>query len=238
MGGWRLVAVAAATLISLPAAADCRLALSLALDVSGSVDRAEYDLQFSGLARALTAPEVAQAFLAMPGAWVRLQVFEWSGTETQTTILDWTEVRSAADLTALAARINGHRRQPRQPQTAVGVAMLHGAALLADQGACWRRVLDISGDGKSNTGPRPLTLKGDPRLSGITINALAIGTATPALAVVRENSIAELSAWFRAEVIRGQDAFVQVALGYADFQAAMERKLLKELQSLPISALP
>ena len=40
------------------AAAECRLALSLGLDVSSSVDAREYRLQTEGLAAALIAPEV------------------------------------------------------------------------------------------------------------------------------------------------------------------------------------
>ncbi|MGR3364390.1 MAG: DUF1194 domain-containing protein, partial [Maritimibacter harenae] len=47
--------------------ADCRQALVLALDVSGSVDAGEYRLQMDGLAQALTAPEVAAAILAPRG---------------------------------------------------------------------------------------------------------------------------------------------------------------------------
>ena len=44
----------------------CRLALSLGLDVSSSVDAREYRLQTEGLAAALIAPEVRGAFLAAP----------------------------------------------------------------------------------------------------------------------------------------------------------------------------
>ncbi|MFC6686684.1 DUF1194 domain-containing protein [Jhaorihella thermophila] len=63
----------------LPAAAACRHALALGLDVSGSVDGREYRLQLDGLAAALRDPRVKQALLAMPAAPVRIAVFEWSG---------------------------------------------------------------------------------------------------------------------------------------------------------------
>ncbi|MGB2892021.1 MAG: DUF1194 domain-containing protein, partial [Albidovulum sp.] len=45
-----------------PAAAECRLALLLALDISASVDEREDALQRGGLARALLAPAVQDAF--------------------------------------------------------------------------------------------------------------------------------------------------------------------------------
>ena len=64
---------------ALPAQAACRLALSLGLDVSGSVDETEYGLQMHGLAAALLNPQVQDALLAFPGAPVRLHVFKWAG---------------------------------------------------------------------------------------------------------------------------------------------------------------
>ena len=54
-----------------PADAACRLALALGLDVSGSVDAAEYRLQLDGVAAALTDEDVQAALFAMPGAQKR-----------------------------------------------------------------------------------------------------------------------------------------------------------------------
>jgi len=56
--------------------------------------------------------------------------------------------------------------------------------------------------------------------------------------VIEVANIQELSAYFDAYVIRGSGAFVEVALGFEDYAAAMERKLLRELQSLALSAAP
>jgi len=68
---------------STAAAAPCRLALAMALDVSGSVDQKEYRLQLDGLAKALTDPDVSAAFLGMPGAPVAHAVYEWSASSYQ-----------------------------------------------------------------------------------------------------------------------------------------------------------
>ena len=47
----------------------------------------------------------------------------------------------------------------------------------------------------------------------------------------------KLVAYFQSEVIRGADAFTEVALGFQEFEQAMIRKLLKELQGLSVSGL-
>ncbi len=203
----------------------CRQALALGLDVSGSVDAVEYRLQMDGLAGALMRPEVQAAFLALPQAPVRLYVFEWAGFSSQRVLMDWTEVQSPADLANVAGRLSRTPRMPSAPATAIGQAMLHGAAALARQPECWRHTLDLSGDGRSNTGPRPRDLADEPMLGPATVNALVIGP-DPAL-----------MAYFEYEVIRGQQAFVEVALGFQDFEEAMTRKLLKELQTLAVSEL-
>jgi len=231
----------AACLAGLPAgpapAADCRQALALGLDVSGSVDGREYRLQLDGLAAALTDPRVARALLSLPAAPVRLAVYEWSGPGYQRPLLDWTEVADRATLDRIAARLRATGRQPAPPATGLGAAMRHGAALLDEQPRCWRRTLDISGDGRHNQGPHPRAVKAQLEPRGITLNALAIGADAPRGGDARQEEIGALSSYFRAWVILGPGAFVQTALGFEDYQAAMTRKLLRELDLPALSAL-
>ena len=105
-------ALALALALAGPAAAEqCGLALSLALDVSSSVDAREYRLQTQGLAAALVAPEVREAFLAEPGQRVALQIFQWSGWQQQLVRQDWVTIRSETDLDAVAARLGAQREQ-------------------------------------------------------------------------------------------------------------------------------
>ncbi|KIN71665.1 DUF1194 domain-containing protein [Sulfitobacter guttiformis] len=214
----------------------CRQALVLALDVSGSVDAREYRLQIGGLAQALGSPAVRAALMEQPETPVELLVFEWSGPQDQMTLLPWTRIDSAEALDTVIAQLAlTERRAEATPGTALGVAMAHGAYLLAQRSGCWRKTLDISGDGKSNLGPRPRTTK--PRLegAGITINGLVIGADNPASGDAHQREIGELSAYFAAEVILGADAFVEVALGFEGYAEAMERKLLRELDTLTLS---
>lgn len=216
------------------ASADCRQALALGLDVSGSVDAREYRLQVEGLAGALASDDVRDALLANPGAPVRIAVFEWSGPAAQRLILPWTEIASDADVTAAVARIAGTRRVQAEPTTAIGAAMHHGGRLLAEQAGCWQLTLDLSGDGKSNVGIRPQDVSQTDLPPGMTINGLVIGAEPDEAAARRLVEVGELQAYYQAYVIRGPQAFTEVALGFEDYEAAMRRKLLRELQSLAI----
>ncbi|RKF16563.1 DUF1194 domain-containing protein [Roseovarius spongiae] len=210
-----------------PAQPACRLALALGLDVSGSVDAREYRLQLDGVAAALDDAGVRAALLAVPDAHVWLAVYQWGGPEQQRVLVHWTAINSPADAQGVAdaLRASGHRFPDRG--TAIGSAMIFGAALLARRPDCWRRVLDISGDGPSNAGPRPGDL---PRGDGPTINALVIGP------LGRDNTDKNLSGartleyHYRMQVIRGPGAFIETAPDFDGFRRAMRRKLLREAE--------
>lgn len=217
-----------------PAQAACRQALALGLDVSGSVDAGEYRLQLDGLAAALSSEAVQEVLFAQPDAPIRITVYEWSGPEDQYIILPWIDLTTPADLAGVAATLRGHQRRRAAPTTAIGSAMLAGFSLLNGQTDCWKRTLDLSGDGIANTGPRPQDI-GDALLpSGVVVNGLVIGADNQRGADDRFADIKELSSYYRNYVLRGQDAFVETAIGFGDYAAAMERKLLRELQSIAI----
>lgn len=218
-----------------PAAAECRQALALGLDVSGSVDSEEYALQLGGLAAALESEDVAAVLLAVPELPVHLAVFEWSGPGSQRLVLPWTAIDGAEALGAFTGGLRATGRVPSDPSTAIGEAMLYGASLLARRPQCPRLTLDLSGDGRANAVPRPARVRDMGAMEGITVNALAVGVDSPVHGDIRQAEIAALQAYFEAEVIHGPGAFVETALGYADFEDAMRRKLLRELEGLSVS---
>ena len=210
----------------------CRQALALGLDVSGSVDAREYRLQMDGLAAALDHPKVRQALTIMPGTPVHLLIYEWSGPEDPTVVLPWTAVTGPQVLNGIIGHIRALERRQATPGTALGLAMREGVAHLQERADCWKLTLDISGDGKSNLGPRPIDIKPEIEPTGITINALVIGADAPASGDGRQSEISGLSAYFQSEVIVGADSFVETALGFDDYAAAMARKLERELETL------
>lgn len=228
-----LPVIALAALCAPQAEAACRLALVLALDVSASVSADEFDLQALGMANALTSPAVVAALLeAQPP--VAVAVYHWSGPSDQAMVADWTLIADRAALDRLAATVAAYpRRATFDGRTAVGAALRYGARLLDRGPDCRRQVIDIAADGENNADVEAETVRDSAALAGVTVNALAI---------TGETALGKLPDWLvtylEDSVIRGPDAFVEMADGYADFRRAMERKLLRELKDLAVSGLP
>lgn len=206
------------------AAQECRLALSLGLDVSSSVDAAEYALQRGGLIAALGAPEVRRAFFAVPGSHVALHIFEWSGQQRQMVQQEWVAVETQADLDAVRARLAGQRRSAHDYPTALGAALGFGAVAIAKGPRCADRVLDISGDGANNDGFPPQSAHAAFPLEDVRVNGLVIGPNHDVL-----------GRYYEQFVIRGYGAFVEHAEDHGDFERAMRRKLERELRALQLS---
>ena len=223
--------VAALMLAAAPAgAAECRLALALALDVSSSVDAAEDRLQRSGLAAALIAPEVRAAFLSSPLP-VALAVYEWSGRYNQDVLLDWRLIGDEGALVLAAETIGRSRRGTDEFPTAVGYALGFGAGFLARAPDCLFKTLDVSGDGRNNDGFPPGTAYREFTFDGATVNGLVIATSGLA-------ADAGLIAFYRDEVLHGPGAFLEIARGFADFERAMRRKLERELRAKAVGDAP
>ena len=229
------IATLAASLLAAQSHAACRQALALGLDVSGSVDLHEYRLQLDGLVAALNDDEVTGMLLAEPSAPVALLVYEWSGPSDQAILVPWTRITGPDVLAQVSRRLAETQRRESSPGTALGLAMQLGASYLETQADCWKKTLDISGDGKSNFGPRPRDVKAAIAVQGVTVNALVIGADAPASGDQRQTEISELSSYFRAEVITGPDSFVQTALGFEVYAEAMTLKLKRELADIAIS---
>ena len=209
----------------------CRLALVLAMDISSSVDPLEDALQRGGLAQALRAPDVVDAILSQPDRPVALAMFEWSGRTQQDMVLPWVILRDEASIQAASDRIATSRRSYDAFSTGIGHALHYAHDLLAQGPACDARVIDLSGDGVNNDGPSARDTYGSLDFSTITVNALAIEVQE----IGTDHGLSEgaevgLVAYFRAEVIHGPAAFVEVAAGFEDVARAMRRKRLRELE--------
>lgn len=223
-----VAALVGATLWASAGAAECRQALALGLDVSGSVDAREYRLQLDGVAGALDDPAVRAAILSAPEAPVSLLVYEWSGPTDQRVIAPWRSIRDAAALQELIDGLRQVERAAASPGTALGVAVAAGAAYLAQRPACLKHTLDISGDGISNLGPRPRDVKRQLAGRELTVNALVVEATEEGSA---------LTGYFMAEVITGPGAFALSAAGFDAYQSAMTTKLLRELAVLSLAQL-
>ncbi len=205
----------------------CRVALVLALDVSTSVDDREDRLQRDGLANALVAPEVAEAILGGREP-VALHAFEWSGQYAQATLLDWALISTPEDLARAAETIQGSVRGAGDHPTALGAALLRAALAFENAPPCDFRKIDVSGDGANNHAFPPGSAYRALDFSGITVNGLVIGGDNDTAAVVEH---------YRSEVLRGPGAFLEIADNFEDFERAMRRKLVRELETRAVGDL-
>ncbi len=203
----------------------CALALVLAIDVSGSVDAGEYQLQAGGLADALRSEDVAAALAAVRGG-VFMSAVHWSGNGQQAQVTPWTLLRERTDADRLASLIEGQPRRFDKYSTAIGEALMFADAQFAKlPRTCRRNVIDISGDGRSNEGWSPNLVRDRLVQRGVTVNALAILASDP-----------DLLTYFQRYIIGGAGSFAMSADRFEDYPTAIRRKLVREI--LPPIATP
>lgn len=224
-----VLAICCAVAAAPSTAAECRLALLLALDISSSVDASEDALQRGGLAAALRAPEVRAAFLAVDLP-VALAVYEWSGRYNQKVILDWVLIDDPAEIDRAADQIAASRRSQTEYPTAMGYALGYGAGMLSRGPHCLTRTIDVAGDGRNNDGFPPASAYAAFPFDGVTVNGLVVDAA-------EFGAEADLVPFYRDQVLRGPGAFLELADGFEDYERAMRRKLERELRPPTVGAL-
>lgn len=219
MRRWPLSTLAVFTLLPMQALA-CEIALALAVDISGSVDRREFKTQMNGLALGLLDPTVSET-LVKGGAQIAL--IQWTGSSRQALSIPWSPVNSHADLVEISERIAETPRAWRNFSTAIGEALRFTQPIFDQVLQCDRKVIDVSGDGTSNEGIEPAEMRAALWEAGITVNALVI-----------EGEDFDLTGYFWENVIVGDGAFVVTANGFEEYPEKMRQKLLRELTK-PIS---
>ena len=200
------------------------VAVVLAIDVSGSVDDNRFKLQREGIAAALESEEVAAAVSGGVNQTVEIAIVEWA--EEQRILVPWTVLHGRDDLEALAARLRSASRSWVHTLTDPGGGIAAAEHLFAEQPLVGRRqVIDVSGDGRQNTGEVPTVDARDAAVShGLTVNGLPITSG-------EEPGIED---WYRANVVGGQGSFLVVADSYDAFAAAFRQKLTLEITGLAL----
>ena len=159
------------------------------------------------------------AIAAGPHRTIELAVVEWS--EEQSVLVNWTIVRSRADMDTVVGAL---RTQPRPRvgyRTNVGGGIDKAMALLDDVPVpADRKVIDVSGDGQQNEGKLATDqVRAAAVAKDITINGLPITSGAEP----------EVDRWYKAHVVGGDGAFMIVANGYDAFSDAMRQKLALEI---------
>lgn len=228
---WLLVCVLS---VLAPAAAqaveDVDVAIVLVSDVSRSITEPEYALQKEGYVAAFNSDKVINAIRGGALGVIAVAYVEFAGVQEVKTVLDWTVIRDHASSKAFAARLASEPRR-YAGRTAIGTGIDHGAQMLAESGVNpTRRVIDVCGDGTSNSGREVTEARDDAVGQGIIINALAIINETPfPWAQAHVNPPGGLVNYFRENVVGGPGAFVLEVRDLSRFGEAMTRKLVLEI---------
>lgn len=195
------------------------LALALAADCSGSVHAPHYALQQRGYGEAFRSKEVIQAIRSGIHGAIVVCYYQWSGYTMQNLILPWTVLGNEGEIQQFATRVEQAERTIFGGGTSPTGAIEFGHKLLNDLPVqAPRRVMDISGDGRNNTGPLPEAARTAAVAAGIIINGLPILHMEP-----------DIDEYYEKNVIGGPGAFLIPARDYAAFASAVRRKLILEI---------
>ncbi|WP_299192275.1 DUF1194 domain-containing protein [uncultured Litoreibacter sp.] len=212
----------ALSLGALPAVS-CEVALVLAVDVSGSVDDREFETQMRGLAEALRDGAISEALVLKQAS---VLVMQWTGNQRQRVSIPWRHVKNFDDTDQLADDIENTPRIWRNFSTAIGEALIFAQAAFDEVPQCKRKLIDVSGDGKSNEGIAPRAIHAQLRAAGITVNGLAI-----------EQSDKTLTEYYQDNLIVGPGSFAIRADNFQDYPDRIRLKLLREITK-QLSAVP
>jgi hypothetical protein len=219
---WLLLALIVEPVAAAGTSTPVSIELLLALDVSASVDSAEFDLQMQGIAHALRDPDVLKAVENLKPLGVALGISQWGGPGETRMVIPFAQLVTARDAKAFGFVASRSYRFIGATSTSVSTAMLDGIDILkSNEFDGQRTVIDISGDGRNNSGPPLGQAREAARAAGITVNGLAVNADE-----------SDLADYYRENVITGAGSFVIHADDFEDFARAMREKLLRELRPL------
>ena len=215
-----LFAIAAPSSAQSPQYVD--LALVLAVDASGSVDRVRFELQKQGYVAAFRHPRVIGAIQSGPTQAIAVIMMQWTGPALQVTAVPWTKITDAASANAFADAVARAPRALFSGGTSISGAIDTAMGLLFDNPfRATRRVIDISGDGSNNRGRSANQARDEAIAKGVGINGLPILSLEP-----------DLDRYYRDNVIGGPGAFVIAAKDYETFADAILKKLIAEIAAV------
>lgn len=197
-------------------------ALVLAIDVSGSMDSEELEVQRQGYIAALRHPDLIRIVQAGWQGRVAISLFEWAGDVRTSALVPWRVIDSPEAILAFAGAVEALPVYSSYG-TSISRAIDFAVDLIAIapvRSEAW--IVDISGDGPNNIGPAVVASRDRAVAQGITINALPV--------VLRPSrGASDLTGYFEACVIGGWGAFALPVRSPEEFAPAIRRKLILEL---------
>lgn len=199
------------------------LQLVLAVDVSGSMDDDEHQLQRQGYVAAFRHPGVIQTITAGYTGRIAVTYFEWAGPYGQSITAPWMLIDGPDAANRFADILE------REPiafirGTSISGGLLYGTKLFNGNGfSSQRRVIDISGDGANNIGEPVEPARDFVVAQGITVNGL------PLMIKEQWGIQHDLAAYYEDCVIGGRGAFVVPVRERLHMARAIRRKLILEI---------
>jgi hypothetical protein len=207
------------------------LELVLAVDCSSSISVEEMELQLRGYAAAFRAPGLANQVAAGPVGAIACTMFTWSDWHIQNVVVPWTKLDSPASANGFADAVAAAPRRTWL-YTSISGAMDFAARQFGQGFEGTRKVVDISGDGVNNSGRPVAEAREEALAQGIVLNGLAVLDKQPS-SFAQSSGLPPLDTYYREEVIGGPGAFLVVAEGFAAFEAAVRRKIIREIAAVP-----
>src|SRR5579875_2920188 len=153
------------------------VAIILAVDASGSVDQARFELQKRGYAAAFRTPDVLRAIGSGPHRAIAVTMVQWTGPTLHEQVVGWRVLNDAASAIAFAAAIDAAPRALFGGGTSLSGAIDYGRTLFrTPEFRADRQVIDVSGDGSNNRGRPAAEARDEAVAAGIAINGLPILT--------------------------------------------------------------
>ena len=195
------------------------------LDVSGSIEARETQIQIDGMALAIRSPEVMRAIRQGKRGRVGFAIFLWANGNYPV-FASWqlisspeeAEAVSDAIATQIPAILSAKSEIKLGELTDLSGAMAYGAEMLRTAPyVADHKILNILGNGIDNVGESPKWVRDKVVAQGIMINAVVIG---------HDRGV---QSYFRTEVIGGPAAFVLTAREPQALVEVLERKFVTEI---------
>lgn len=216
--------LASGALVPANAATLVDLELVLAVDVSGSVDGTEFNLQRQGYIDAFNDSNVWDAIAQGALKQIAVTLVYWSSASQQSQAVEWTLINSLQKAQDFADAIAATTR-PFSGSTGIADAITFSSGLIANNAFDGtRRVIDVSGDGEENQRSDAFLLAQRNAFcdlgSGYAINGIAIESST---------SSTTISDHYKNFVQCGTGSFTLSVTGFDTFGDGIKDKLVREI---------
>ena len=178
----------------------------------------------AGIANAFRSKEIVDVIGQGEYGRIAVTLVQWSSTSAQIVAVPWTLVDDRESALLFSETVTATPRLTAEGGTSLSEALLFAGALLEENNDAVRSVVDISADGRNNSGEEIQNARDALLARGITINGLAVLDEIP-----------NLNRYFEKNVVGGKGFFVIRAKDYQHYAEAIRRKLIMEISGLPVS---